>query len=44
MSIKRAIAYAALELHTDPLALYSLPFREIIEWCEVAASLQAPRR
>ena len=44
MSIKRAVASASLLLHADPLALYSLPFREIIEWCEVAASLQVPRR
>lgn len=43
MSIKRAVASAAIVLHTDPLALYSLPFREIIDWCEVAILLKSRR-
>jgi hypothetical protein len=39
MELKRAAACTAIVLRCDPLKLYDLPFRELVEWCEVANNL-----
>ena len=36
LMLKRVVAFAARTLGTDPLSLYSLPVREIVQWCNIA--------
>lgn len=35
MALKKACAIAGRALGVDPLRLYEMPVREIVEWCDV---------